>query len=72
MSLKRAGNRDKKRQKHNKMIVTGKSLFLIQEIQYKRANEIKKKKDTEQAVISTGEQWSPKPQIGVQIPNSLY
>jgi len=47
MSLKRAENRDKKRQKHNKMIVTGKSLFLIQEIQYKRANEIKKKKDTE-------------------------
>jgi hypothetical protein len=45
MSLKRAENRDKKRQKRSKMGVSGKSVFLIQEIQIKKAQKIKDKEE---------------------------
>lgn len=47
MSLKKAENRDKKRQKRNKMQVSGKSVFLIQEIQIKKAEQIKERKENE-------------------------
>jgi len=45
MSLEKAKKRDKKRQKRSKMGVSGKSVFLIQEIQIKKAQKIKDKKE---------------------------
>lgn len=41
MKVEKATRRDKKRKNKNKMVVTGKSLFLLQEIQIKRANKVK-------------------------------
>jgi hypothetical protein len=43
MKLNKATSRDKKRNKRNRMIVSGKSVFLIQEIQIKRAEKAKGK-----------------------------
>ena len=47
MSLKKAESRDKKHQKRSKMRVSGKSVFLIQEIQIKKSDKIKKEKETD-------------------------
>lgn len=45
-SLKKAKDRDKKRhKKYQGMRVSGKSVFLIQEIQRKRAEKIKEEKE---------------------------
>jgi hypothetical protein len=44
MKLEKALKRDKKQSKRNKMVVSGKSVFLIQEIQIKRAEKAKGKK----------------------------
>jgi hypothetical protein len=44
MKTKKAKARDKKRKKHNSMVVTGKSVFVIQQEQIKRANKIGDKK----------------------------
>lgn len=45
MKLNKAKNRDKKRIKQNKMIVNGKSIFIIQQSIIKRGEKAKKKND---------------------------
>ena len=42
MNINKANARDKKRSRHNKMVVTGKSVFVIQSKIIKRAERIKK------------------------------
>jgi len=44
MKLEKALKRDKKQNKRNKMVVSNKSIFLIQAIQIKRAEKAKGKK----------------------------
>jgi hypothetical protein len=44
MKLEKALKKDKARAKQNKMVVSNKSIFLIQEIQIKRAEKAKGKK----------------------------
>jgi len=43
MKLDKASKRDKKRNKRNKMVVSGKSVFIIQAVQIKRAEKAKRK-----------------------------
>lgn len=47
MKLDKADKRDKKRAKRNKMVVTGKGVFLIQQILRKRAEKIAKEANSE-------------------------
>jgi len=44
MKLEKATKRDKNRKNRDKMIVTGKSVFVIEETLIKRAKKIKNKK----------------------------
>ena len=44
MGLRKAKNRDKKRQKRNKMRVSGRSVFLTQKILIEKSKKIKRDK----------------------------